>query len=111
MIRDYGKVETYKLYIGMNDKEKLKQLCPTEDFIEIIRGICEDFKIAFSMDEQIGGYMMANGTFITERSLVLSISGFDYTQIMKLAEDLRVKLNQESIMVTRVSPELYMITE
>lgn len=111
MVKKFGKVETYKLYIGLNDKEKLKQLCPTEDFIKIVRSICEDFKIAFTMHEQVGGYMMANGTFITERSLVLSISGFDYEQIIKLAEELKAKLNQESIMVTRVEPELFLVME
>lgn len=68
MIKDLGKVDTYKIYIGMNDKDTLRQLCPAEDFIEIVRGVCEDYRIAFSMDEQIGGYMMADGTFITERS-------------------------------------------
>lgn len=111
MIKEYGKVVTYRLYIGMNDKEKLKQLCPTEDFIEMVRSICEDYKIAFSMDEKIGGYMMANGTFITERSLVLAITGFDFEQIVQLADDLRKKLNQESIMITKVEPEMFLITE
>lgn len=95
----------------MNDREKLKQLCPTEDFVEIVRGVCKDFKIAFSLDEQVGGYMMANGTFITERSLILSISGFNREQILKLAEELQKKLNQESIMITRTSPEMLMVTE
>ncbi len=111
MVKEFGRVETYRIYIGMNDKEKFKQLCPTEDFVEIVRSICEDYKIAFSMDEKVGGYMMSNGTFITEKSLVLSISGFDFEQIIKLAEDLRIKLNQESIMVMREVPEMFMVAD
>lgn len=109
MIQKLGPVETYKIYIGMNDKDTLQQLCSTEDFINIVKGICEDYQIAFSMDEQIGGYMMANGTFITERSLILSITGFDETQILQLAESLRVILNQETILVTLEKPELFVL--
>lgn len=109
MIKKLGPIETYKIYIGMNDKDKLQQLITTEDFISIVRGICEEYEIAFSMDEQVGGYMMANGIFITERSLILSISGFNEDQIMQLAETLKVVLNQETILVTMEKPELFIV--
>lgn len=107
MIQKLGQIETYRIYIGMNDKDELQQLCSTEDFINIVKGICEDYRIAFSMNEQIGGYMMANGTFITERSLVLSISGFNESQILQLVETLKVVLNQETILVTMERPEVF----
>lgn len=111
MIDNLGMCETYKIYIGMNDKETLSQLCSTEDFIEIIQTVCEDRRIAFSMTEQIGGYTMHDGTFITERSLVLAISGLEKAQIMKLAESLRIMLNQETVMVSLEKPELFLITD
>lgn len=111
MVTQLGTVERFQIYIGLKDKEKLMQLCTTEDFMEMVSGICADYRIAFSMNEQIGGYMMANGTYITENSLVMSISGFSQEQVLQLAEELRVKLNQETIMVSRERPELYLIKE
>lgn len=109
MIQKLGQIETYRIYIGMNDKDELQQLCSTEDFINIVKGICEDYRIAFSMNEQVGGYMMANGAFITERSLVLSISGFNELQILQLVETLKVVLNQETILVTMERPEVFIV--
>lgn len=111
MIKEIGKTEKYNIYIGMNDKEKLKQLCPTKDFIKIVKKICKNYKIAFSMHQIHGGYMMSDGTFVSENSLVLSISGFTKEQVFKLAEELRIKLNQESIMISLENPELFYLTD
>lgn len=109
MILKKGPVETYKLYIGMTDKEELQQLCSTEEFIDIVEEICEDFEISFSMDERIGGFRMSNGKYITERSLVLSISGFNEDQIFQLAEKLKKQLDQESILVTMEMTQMYVV--
>ena len=60
------------------------------------------------MVEQKGGYMMADGTFIVENSLVLSIVGLNREEIFRLAERLRVQLNQETILITCDTPEVYL---
>lgn len=110
MIKNLGESDRYHIYIGMNDKEVLRQRCSTEDFIEMVSRICADYRIAFSMNEQIGGYMMSDGTFITENSLVLSIAGFTQEQVFMLAEELRQQLNQETIMISLEKPELFLLT-
>lgn len=110
MIKNLGETDRYQIYIGMNDKEALRQRCSSEDFINIVSGICADYRIAFSMSEQLGGYMMSDGTFITENSLVLSIAGFTREQVFMLAEELRRQLNQETIMVSLERPELFLVT-
>ena len=109
MVRELGRNDRYHIYIGMNDKEKMKQLCSKEDFIRIVSRICKDYRIAFSLEEQRGGYMMANGTFVVENSLVLAIVGLKREDICRLAEKLRIKLNQESILVTCDAPEVFMV--
>ncbi|MBQ0037949.1 MAG: hypothetical protein KBS74_04685 [Clostridiales bacterium] len=111
MVKNLGKTGRYQIFIGMNDKETLQQRCSKEDFIRIVSTVCADYRIAFSMCEQMGGYMMSDGTFITENSLVLSISGFTREQIFLLAEELRSQLNQEAIMISFESPELFLLTE
>lgn len=111
MVKELGKSERYHIYIGMNDKEKLKQLCPTDEFIKIVSSICKDYRIAFSMATQTGGYMMANGTFVVENSLVLSIAGLNQNEIGQLAEELKERLNQESILITRDTPEVFIVTD
>lgn len=111
MIKDLGKTEKYNIYIGMKDKDSLKQKFSRKDFINIIREVCANYKIAFSMHEVYGGYMMCNGTFVSENSLVLSISGFSKEQVFKLAEELRIKLNQETILISMENPTIYCLTD
>ena len=110
MVNYLGETERFHVFIGMNDKETLRQRCSAQDFIQIVSGICADYRIAFTMSEQMGGYMMSDGTFITENSLVLSIAGFTKEQIFSLAEELRRQLNQEAIMVSMEKPELFLLT-
>lgn len=109
--QELGKNERYHIYIGLNDREKLKQLCSTEDFIKIVSAICKDYRIAFSLHEQKGGYMLADGTFVVENSLDLSIVGLKRQEIFQLAAELRARLNQESILVTCDSPEVFLIAK
>lgn len=111
MIKELGTADKYHIFIGMNDREKLQQLVSTEDFVRIVQETCEDYQIAFSLHEQVGGYMMANGTFVHENSLVLSIAGFTQEQIFKLAEKLRILLNQEAIVVTLDRPQMFILTD
>lgn len=109
--KDLGKNERYHIYIGLNDKEKLKQMCSTEDFIRMVSNDCKDYRIAFSMNEQKGGYMMADGIYAVENSLDLSIVGLNREEIFRLAAELRLKLNQESILVTCDAPEVFLIAK
>lgn len=94
----------------MNDKEALRQRCSSEDFIRMVSKICADYRVVFSMSEQMGGYMMSDGTFITENSLELTIAGFTKEQVFMLAEELRHQLNQETIMISTDKPELFLLT-
>ena len=111
MLNALGTRECCHIYIGLRDRERMQQLCTTEDFVGIISGICADYRIAFSMAEQVGGYMMADGTFITENSLVLTICGFTREQVLALAETLRKRLNQESVLVSVEAPELFLLAD
>lgn len=63
------------------------------------------------MHEQMGDYMMADGTFVVENSLDLSIVGLTRDEIFQLAAELRIKLNQESILITFDTPEAFLITK
>lgn len=110
MIKKLGESERYHIYIGMNDKEALRQRCSSEDFIRMVSKICADYRVVFSMSEQMGGYMMSDGTFITENSLELTIAGFTKEQVFMLAEELRHQLNQETIMISMDKPELFLLT-
>lgn len=111
MIENLGVTESYHIYIGMNDREKLRQLISTEDFIGMVRDICIDNRIAFSLHDQVGGYLMENGNFIHENSLVLIVTGFTQDQIFMLAEELRKRLRQEAVLISKQSPEMFLLKD
>ena len=107
MIKKIGNTQRYNIYIGMNDKDTLQKLCPPEEFIKIVNDICVNYKIGFSMTKLFGGYMMKSGEFITEESLVISIGGANEEEIFKLAEELRLKFNQETVLVSLETPAVF----
>ena len=87
-----------RLYIGMNDKDKHKQILSKEDFIMIIKACLFGYGItAFTIVNGVGIYKAEQeNTLIVEvvkedRSSLISI------ELIKLLKEL---LNQESIMQT-----------
>ena len=107
MINNIGTIQRYNIFIGLNDKDTLEKLCPPEEFVKIINNTCANYKIGFSMTKRFGGYTMKSGEFITEESLVISISGANKEEIFKLAEELRLKLNQETVFISLETPEVF----
>ena len=109
MIHETGTVPRYTIYLGLKDKDRMQQLVSTEEFVALVANTCASKRLGFSLDTEKGGYLMENGTFVVEDSLALSFVGAEKEQILTLAEELRVRLNQETVLVAEESPSFFIL--
>lgn len=101
--------EVYNIYIGLKDKETLLKEVSYEEFIEILSNICTGYNIGFSAKTMNGGYLNDMGEYILEESLELTLVGANEEQVMNIANTLKEKVNQESIIVTKTVCDTYII--
>lgn len=93
-------MKKHELTIGLNDKDLLKQIIPTENAIELIANYFECYKQAFTLSTTYGGYLMNNGKFTRETSVKIEILEFDENIelfIFNFIQYFLIEFNQESI--------------
>ena len=93
------KIET-KIYVGLNDGETKEQLFKTEKYLNLLKNVCKNYHIAFSVDIEEGGYFHDNGEYTEETSLVLILIDVDRNTVREIAKDLCTFFRQESVLVT-----------
>ena len=87
-----------RLHIGMNDKDKHKQILSKEDFIMIIKACLFGYGItAFTITEGIGYYKTEQENTLIVEMIKEERSDLISTGLIKLLKEL---LNQECIMQT-----------
>ena len=91
----------HTLFIGMNDKNTLKQELPIEEVKAKINEVVGDCTIK---EGATGYYTHDNGQKVIEKSLEVVKFGGSKRQIVNMAKQLKKILNQESIILkTQVS--------
>lgn len=88
------------IYIGLNDADLHIQKFATKKYVRILKKLCFNYHIGFSFDVINGGYIHEDGTYVEERSLRLTLLDVPEETVSRLAEDLCVFFNQESVMIT-----------
>lgn len=88
------------IYIGLNDKDTLVQEESLHKCVSLICDICKAQKIEFTLHKSIGGYINDNGEYIIEKGLQLSLLGADLQKTFAIANELKQRLNQETVLVT-----------
>ena len=109
MVKNPDKQAT--LYIGLNDSETGKQKFGTEKYLSVLRSVCHSYKVAFSFQVIGGGYFHEDGSYVEEKTLVLTLLDAPETVIGEMARDLCAFFHQESVMVTNAVSEVYFINE
>lgn len=95
------RITQYVLYVGLNDKDVKRQIVPTDIAEEIAMETIGDCSI-----ERIRGcYTHENGKRVYENTLKISILFRSDEEIARYIDELKHKLNQESIAVMRNSVE------
>lgn len=88
------------IYIGLNDSETGVQKYDTEKYLSLLKKVCHNFHVAFSVHRIEGGYFHENGTYVEETTLALLLMDTPEETVMNIAKDLCAFFHQESVMVT-----------
>ena len=89
-----------KIYVGLNDAETRKQRFETTRYLGMLKNICQNYHVAFSVDIEEGGYFHEDGEYTEETSLILLLIDADWDVVVEIAKDLCAFFHQESVLVT-----------
>ena len=88
------------IYIGLNDSETGVQKYDTEKYLSLLKKVCQNFHVAFSVHRIEGGYFHENGNYVEETTLALLLMDTPEETVLQIAKDLCAFFHQESVMVT-----------
>lgn len=100
-----------KIYVGLNDSETRVQMYDTEKYISILKDVCRNYHVGFSVSAGQGGYFFEDGSYVQETTLVLSLIDADVDTVNEIAKDLCVFFRQESVLITENKVRSYYIKE
>ncbi len=100
-----------KIYVGLNDPETGRQLFETEKYINILKGVCKSYKVAFSFSVAQGGYIHEDGAYTQENSLIISLVDTKKGTVDEIARDLCAFFHQETVMITTNAVRTYYVRE
>ncbi|MBR0413709.1 MAG: hypothetical protein IJI67_01395 [Clostridia bacterium] len=89
-----------KIYIGLNDSQTKEQKYTTEKYMSVLKNVCRNYHVAFSVDIEEGGYFHDDGEYTEETSFVLVLIDAQKKVVKEIAKDLCVFFHQESVLVT-----------
>lgn len=89
-----------RIYIGLNDAQTKEQIHETEKYMSVLKHVCQNYQVAFSVDIENGGYFHDNGEFTEETSFILTLINADKKVVNEIAKDLCSFFHQESVLVT-----------
>lgn len=98
----------FTLFIGLNDKDANKQIINSFEAKNIVENITLKYVDSFTVN--FGkGYWLNNNITYNESTIILYIDDSDINTIHKIANEIKEKLNQESILIetSKVKKEFY----
>ncbi len=104
-------VNEAKIYVGLNDSFTHVQEHETEKYVSILKNVCRSYHVAFSMNIIDGGYFHDDGTYVEEKSLVLTLLDVKEDTVEEIAKDLCAFFNQESVMVSYSNASVHFVSE
>jgi hypothetical protein len=110
---DNMKIQTNQttIYIGFNDSETGIQKFDSDKYASILKNICRNYKIGFSVQKLSGGYFFDDGRYTEENGLMLRLIDVPEQTVTELAKDICVFFNQESVMVTTTPTSVVFIKD
>ena len=111
MIKRMKDVRQAMIYVGLNDSILHEQKFETERYISILKKVCKSYRVAFSMNTIDGGYFHDDGTYVEEKTLVLTLLDVEEEIIEEIAKDLCAFFNQESVMVSYSNASVHFVRE
>ena len=99
------------IYIGLNDSETGIQKFESSKYLSVLKNVCRNYHVAFSVQMINGGYFHEDGRYTEENTLMLRLVDVPEETTTEIAKDLCVFFHQESIMVTTSPVSVVFIKE
>ena len=99
------------IHIGLNDSETGEQKFDTEKYLSVLKTVCLNYRVAFSVQIINGGYFHDDGRYTEENTLVLVLVDVPEETVNEIAKDLCAFFHQESVMVSFSSKAVYFVKE
>ena len=99
------------IYIGLNDSETKVQKFSTEKYVSVLKHVCQNYHLAFTVHEIQGGYFHEDGTYTEETTLELMLLNISEETVIEIAKDLCAFFHQESVMVTTAPCSVVFVKE
>lgn len=97
--------------VGLNDSVTMNQRFGTEKYLVILKKVCQNYRVPFSVQLINGGYFHENGQYTEENTLQLTLNDISDELIREIANDLCMFFHQESVMVSVSESEVYFVKE
>lgn len=92
-------MKRYQFYIGTLDKNRFEKIKSDKEFVTVFDALFENYTLQLAQ----GRYTMhdINATTIKEKTFIVTVVDvYDKTMLKFLTDNLKILLNQESILVT-----------
>ena len=96
---ELSRQKKYTIYLGLNDKDTLKQEIPTETAREQMHEICMKYVDGYTVSVADGFYRDGNGNLTHEVSLVYIFIDAPIDSVQKIMDEALAKFNQSSILL------------
>ena len=96
-----GKTTTYKLYLGLNDKDTKMQKYDILEAYKIANNIVLSHCEGATIYNGNGVYKHENGQVVVEQTLIIEISGADESRVASVIGELKSAFNQECVLVEK----------
>ena len=103
------KIRQAVLYIGLNDADTHEQKFGTDKYYRILRHVCRQYHVAVSVSLNEGSYFHEDGTYVEEKTLVLTMMGVTDETVREIARDLCTFFNFVRYIIYAVNIISYII--
>ena len=100
-----------EIYVGLNDLDTKEQKFETSKYLDLLKKVCINYRVPFSVNVIEGGYVQESGEYTQETTLVLTLFDVKNEDIDNIAKDLCAFFHQESVMVTSGEVDVYSVSE
>ena len=103
---EYEKINTYNLYVGLNDKDKYIQIIDDEYAMNLVRDTVTNIVGGATFTKSFGYWVDELGNETRETTIVVKITMTDDEHIERICAKLNHVLNQNCIMVEKSVSEI-----
>lgn len=97
---------SYNVYVGLTDKNQKRQIIAYDVAKELIKSICINHSVGYTIYEAVGGYK-DNNIVHTENTIVLEMDRINEETLYEVVNDIKKRLNVHSVMITKEPIEVF----